>query len=162
MLKYTVFKKAAYFAFLVKLLTTTSVCPCLDQCVCLWLMVAPKAHSVFCTMTALDGSIRSWDARGSGEEEGMEWWRKGRFEGRMTDFPGLSENAPLILISCSILRSSRRDVSSAWMLTDDQTRGHSQTWWMGFLHRPNGYTTSTKTGVKRKDKGLPITGGQLH
>lgn len=101
------------------------------------------------------------DAGGNGEEEeeeeeGKEGWRMWMFkggtgEGRggewgdlkgMTDLLGLGWNVSLFLISCSILRSSRRDVEDVRTpVTDEQTWGHSQTWWMESLHWLNGYST---------------------
>lgn len=58
-------------------------------------------------------------------------WRVGRLEGGMrgmTDLLGLGQNVPLFLISCSILRSSKRVVEDVRMpVTDDETQGQSQT-----------------------------------
>lgn len=56
-----------------------SVCPCLNYCVCLWLMVAPwSTQHIFWTMISLDGSIRWRCWRKWGGEAG-----RGGGEGRV-------------------------------------------------------------------------------
>lgn len=90
---------------------------------------------------------------GSGEDMGLwgSWGDKGD-DGP----PGtrLKWSSPPI-ISCSILRSSRRHVEGVRTpVTDDRTRGHSRSWWMGSRH--HGITALHHHRAAEKTKDPPL------
>ena len=146
-------------------------CVSMADLVCLYV-----TDSASWTMISHDGSIRwrcwrKWGRgggkgvaggclkKGGGKENGEDCRRGEGYDGppgtRLKGSP-----PPNLLLYFEKQREGCQRRTMA--VTDDQTRGRSQTWWMGSLHWLNGCTTMEETGVNREDKGLSITGGLLN